>query len=100
MIIKNVNNHTRVLAVTPCEVQLASVNHRMPVSKGIDMAVNDDSLAYSLRVLQVIVALHIVAYVIADDYVIRVAREVYVRQNIHPLKVSAKILPICLGLKY
>ena len=84
----------------PYARKLAAVNHRMPVSEGIYVTVNYYSLAYSLRVLQVITALNIVAYVIADDYVIRVAREVYVRQNIHPPKVSAKILPICCGLKY
>lgn len=73
MIIQNVSYHTCVLTVTPYEVKLAAVNHRMPVSEGIYVTVNYYSLAYSLRVLQVITALHIVTYVIADDYVIRVA---------------------------
>jgi hypothetical protein len=69
--------------VFPGEKNLGAMHNRMTVSKGIYMAVYDNTLPDQLRVFKIITALYIVSDVIAEDYFLGIPRKIYVRQNIH-----------------
>jgi len=73
MIIENICYHTRILTIPAGEMKLAAVYHRMPVCEGIYMTVYYDALPNPLRILQVITALYIIANIIANNDIIRVA---------------------------
>jgi len=73
VIIENVRNYTCILPVFAREVKLAAVNNRMPVGEGIYMTVNNDPLADTLRIFQIITPLYIIADIIPNNDIIRVA---------------------------
>jgi hypothetical protein len=60
------------------------MHYRMPVGEGIDVPVNDYTLANALGILQIVTSLYIITDVVPNDNVIRVAREIYVGKDIHP----------------
>ncbi len=61
------------LPVSAREMKLAAVNHRMPVGEGIYVTVNDNALADPLGIFQIITPLYIIADIIPNNDIIRVA---------------------------
>ena len=88
MIIYDVNYYTCIFPVLAWEVEFAAVNHGMPVCEVVDVTVQNDSFADAFRVFQVITSFNIVADIVPNNYIIRVAWEVYMGKDIHPEKLQ------------
>ena len=62
---------------------LAAVNYRITVCKPIDMAMENNAFSYKIGVFEIVLPFHIIAYVITNDYFIRITGKIYVSKYIH-----------------
>jgi hypothetical protein len=73
VIIDNVNDYTCIFPVLAREMELAAVYHRMPVREIVDVTVKNDALTDAFRIFQIITSFNIVADIVPNNYIIRVA---------------------------
>jgi hypothetical protein len=59
------------------------MDNRMSVGEAIDVPVEYYSLSYLIGIIEIITPFYIIAYVVPDDYFIRITGQIYVGQNIH-----------------
>jgi hypothetical protein len=69
--------------IFPREEDFAPVHNRVAVGKSIDMTVEYNALPDKFRVLEIITPFHIVAYVVPDDYFLRITGQVDMCKYIH-----------------
>ena len=62
---------------------LTAVNNRMTVGKTVNMTVKNNPFSYQIGIFKIIASFYIIAYVISDDYFIRITGQIYVGQHIH-----------------
>ena len=69
--------------ILTCKEYFTSVNYGMPVGETINMPVENNTFPDQIGIFKVITPFYIIAYIVSDDYFVRIARQIYVGQDIH-----------------
>ncbi len=60
-----------------CKKYLAAVDYRMSVSEAINVPVKYYPFSYLIGIIEIITPFYIIAYVVSNDYFIRITGQVY-----------------------